>query len=100
MQAIYGKNKSDPLLDKALEAVEGYSNSLLYKLEGVLKDELNVEKINWNLNPLGYGDDSFGYIDHQSAGWNGDMSIYEDIGSLRRFLFAEDSFITEENDNH
>lgn len=97
MQTHYGKGESDALLDKALEAVEGHSNPWLGMLETVLKDRLGVETINWNLDMDGYDC----YIDHQSNAGDGENTeMFASFDSLEKFLFAEDSSITEDNDNH
>ena len=44
----------------------------------------------------------YGYIDHQSGARESDLAdrIFESKDSLRWFLFAEDSSVTTDNDNH
>jgi len=95
LQSLYKNRDQDPLLDKAIEAVEGHSNKWLLMIEELLKKHLNVSEIIWNL------DLDTGYIDHQScAAEDSNIEIFESIEILENFLFREDSFITEDNDNH
>ena len=95
LQSLYKNKNQEPLLDKALEAVEGHSNEWLLMIEEVLKKHLKVSEIIWNL------DLDTGYIDHQSCAYEGrNTEIFESIEVLEDFLFREDSFITEDNDNH
>ena len=95
LQSLYKYQNQEPLLDKALEAVEGHSNKWLLMIEEVLKKNLHVSEIVWNL------DLDTGYIDHQSCAAEGsNTEIFDSIEMLEDFLFREDSFITEDNDNH
>jgi hypothetical protein len=62
-------------------------------LHGVLKNALNVKEIQWTCADEGY-------IDHQSASYEGEnteMFISED--KLRSFLFSKQSHIETGNDN-
>jgi len=95
LQSLYKFQNQEPLLDKALQAIEGHSNKWLLMIEEVLKKHLCISSIIWNL--------SFdtGYIDHQScAAEDSNTEIFESIETLEDFLFREDSFITEDNDNY
>jgi len=95
LQSLYKYQNQEPLFDKALEAVEGHSNKWLLMIEDVLKKHLHISEIIWNL------DLDTGYIDHQScAAEDSNTEIFDSIEILENFLFREDSFITEDNDNH
>ena len=91
IQTTY-KDGEEPLLNKALEAAEGHSNIWRSLLEGVLKDKFGVDKINWDID---------GYIDHQSAAGEGENTeMFDSVHNMEQFLFAEDSCINLDNDNH
>lgn len=100
LQTQYINRNGDPLLQKALEHTEGHANSWLNMLEIVLRKNMSVTKINWDLS-LDYEDTGYGYIDHQSCAAEGsNTEMFDSIEELERFLFAEDSMIEEDNDNH
>ncbi|MFW6002511.1 MAG: hypothetical protein ACOCQD_04150 [archaeon] len=100
MQTQYASQNGDPLLQKALEHTQGHANSWLHMLEAVLRKNLGVTTINWNLDVDDYSGDG-GYIDHQSNAREGENTeMFNSIDELERFLFAEDSMIEEDNDNH
>lgn len=100
MQTQYASQNGDILLQKALEHIEGHSNSWLHMLEAVLRKNLGVTTINWNLDVDNFSGDG-GYIDHQSNAREGENTeMFDSMGELERFLFAEDSIIEEDNDNH
>jgi hypothetical protein len=102
MQTQYASKNGDLLLQKALEHTEGHSNSWLNMLEIVLRKNIGVTKINWNISVDDYNStDLSGYIDHQSCAREGENTeMFDSIEGLERFLFAEDSLIEEDNDNH
>lgn len=91
LQSEY-REESDPLLKKALIATHGHANPWRGMLEEVLKEKFNIEKINWNID---------GYIDHASSASEGENTeMFESKESLEQFLFASDSSIHIDNDNH
>lgn len=101
LQTLYGKGQSDALLDKALEVVEGHSNPWLFMLEEVLKYRLGVQWINWNLACGDEDGNVWAYIDHQSNARGGENTeIFDSRQALEAFLFAKDSEIHLDNDNH
>lgn len=60
-------------------------------LENVIKEHLNVDTIEWSVD---------GYIDHQSSAHEGEnLEMFESEDILKKFLFASDSLIEEDNDN-
>jgi len=64
----------------------------LAMLEKVIKEELGVAKINWNITG--------GYIDHQSSSEEGkNIEIFENEQSLKNFLFNTETYIQGGNDN-
>jgi len=68
-------------------------------LLSVLQEYTGVENIS---SCMGGGDDEvWGYIDHQSAWCEGvNRAIFESREQLVQFLFAPDSFIQLDHDNH
>jgi len=74
----------------------------LKMLESILKKNLGVKKIKWNLTN-DYKPDkhlSYGYIDHQSsAEEDQNIKMFDSPEDLERFLFSPDSFIHTDNDN-
>lgn len=75
----------------------------LVMLEKVLKDNLNVKTIVWNMAlEWHHGEENqpYGYIDHQSASYEGaNIEIFESEDALTRFLFSDGSYIQCGNDN-
>lgn len=75
----------------------------LVMLEKVLKDTLNVKTIVWNMAAEwhhGEEDPPYGYIDHQSASYEGqNTEMFESETVLTQFLFSNDSYIQCDNDN-
>ena len=96
LQTQYAENLEDhALLKKALESINETKNIRLYMLEKILKENLHVKKINWNI------DTSEAYIDHQSNSAEGrNLEMFSSMQSLRNFLFSKKSIIHEDNDNH
>lgn len=62
-----------------------------------ISDEVkSIISNHWNSN----NEEVYGYIDHQSASYEGDnIKMFESEETLTRFLFSEDSFIQGGNDN-
>ena len=71
----------------------------LSMLEEVLREHLGITQIEWPMDTR-YDHGCYWYIDHQSAedGQNSEMFANKD--TLKRFIFAEDSGIVLDNDNH
>jgi hypothetical protein len=85
-----------PLKDKA--------RKWLQMLEKVIKDNLGVREIEWNLTTRWDLEKSTGkslaYIDHQSASYEGmNTEMFDDEESLTNFLFNGKSYIETGNDN-
>jgi hypothetical protein len=75
----------------------------LKMLEAILKKNLGVKKIEWNLTndyePL--NSSPYGYIDHQSNAEEGqNIKMFDSPEELERFIFSPDSYIHTDNDNH
>ena len=81
----------------------------LEMLETTIKEAFNCSAIVWLLDD-DYGADKkrspyghrmvWGYIDHQSAACEGENTeMFDDMDSLKRFLFCHDSYIQGDNDN-
>ena len=47
-----------------------------------------------------YGDDNYGYIDHQSAIYEAGYEPFDSEAKLRDFIFKRGSYIETDNDNH
>jgi len=60
-------------------------------LEKVIKDKLDVIKIEWNIKIEGNTiDKNYGYIDHQSASYEGrNTEMFDNEDTLARFLFTD-----------
>lgn len=79
-----------------------YTNNLYYKtmLDDVLKDNLEVDEIENNISN-DWNDIFYGYIDHQSAGYEEkNLEMFESEESLKLFIFGSESLIHTDNDNH
>lgn len=73
----------------------------LAMLEEVVKENLGVNEIEWNVTTK-YNDDekTWAYIDHQSASCEGmNIEMFVDKISLKLFLFNTYSYIETGNDN-
>jgi hypothetical protein len=70
-------------------------------LEEIIREELDVEDIVWNI-ATSYRDKGIeGYIDHQSSAGEGqNIEIFNSKEILRSFLFNKESYIQLDNDNH
>lgn len=72
----------------------------LEMLNEVLKEELGLENINYNIN-TDFATDRWGYIDHQSCSGEGsNTEIFESKKHLKDFIFGKGSRIFLDNDNH
>ena len=75
----------------------------LEMLEKVIKKNLKIDWIDWNIdNDYKAGDGKvYGYIDHQSSSCEGEnIEMFTSSSKLEKFLFCEDSKIHTDNDNH
>jgi hypothetical protein len=71
----------------------------LKMLETVLKEEMYIDSIQWNIFPY-YDSLDYGYIDHQSSAYEGkNLQMFESKEVLKKFLFCLDSFVYTDNDN-
>ena len=86
----------------------GQGDAWLEMLNDVLKKKFNASSvvylvgIDWCGDEVEteYGRICQGYIDHQSASYEGDNTeMFDNEDSLERFLFCEDSYIQGSNDN-
>lgn len=76
------------------------NNVWMAMLEEILKENLNVQEIQWDIK-IAWNDDDYSYIDHQSASYEGrNIEMFENKTILRNFLFSPSSSITTDNDNH
>lgn len=102
MQTQYAAKNGDILLQKALEHTEGHSNVWLNMLEAALRKNMGVTNIEWEIDVDDYSSTGIsGYIDHQSNAREGsNTELFDSMEQLESFLFAEDSLIEEDNDNH
>lgn len=73
----------------------------LAMLEEVVKENLGVNGIEWNLSTeLNDNRKTWAFIDHQSASFKGvNTEMFEDKKSLKLFLFNTYSYIETGNDN-
>lgn len=74
----------------------------LAMLEEVVKENLGVNEIEWNVTTTYNNDDekTWAYIDHQSASCEGENTeMFVDKISLKSFLFNTYSYIETGNDN-
>lgn len=80
---------------------EHISKKWIEMLEKILKDNLHINIINWNLTTEYNNKEKFwGYIDHQScASEGGNIEIFDSETDLYNFLFSSDSYIQGDNDN-
>lgn len=100
LQAQYVNKTNETLLEKAMEATGEY-HPWFIMLENVLKKNLGVGKINWNIMTDSYTDEFGGYIDHQSSSREGkNTEIFDSEEILEQFIFASDSKIELDNDNY
>ena len=78
-----------------------YNSEWLEMLEEVIKENMNVTSINWNITTK--WDDKekvHGYIDHQSSACdNRNVEMFDSKEDLCDFLFCTDSYIQGDNDN-
>lgn len=97
MQTQYRGQEVEPLLEKAMNALDIETNPWLNLLETVLKENLRVKEIEWNIDM----ENIQGYIDHQSNASRGENTeMFDSAEALKNFLFSQDSIIHEDNDNH
>ena len=86
-----------------LQALYSGNRDFMDTLERVLKRELNVVSIEWNLSDdyelTHAGKITWAYIDHQSIGGN-NLQMFDSEASLVQFLFNNGSYIHTDNDNH
>lgn len=78
-----------------------YNPEWLEMFDKVVKETLGVSYIDYKLAKDWTNEGEYGYIDHQSSaleGMNTEMFVSE--YELKQFLFAPDSFIQCDNDNH
>ncbi len=74
-------------------------------LDVVIKAHFKCREISWGLTDDYDAADAdsninYGYIDHQScSAENSNIEIFDDIYTLERFLFCDDSYIQGGNDN-
>lgn len=89
--------------------LDGSGADMLEMLNAALKKKFGVDSVvyllstDWQCDdtePTEFGRVSHGYIDHASASREGkNIEMFNDIDTLERFLFCEDSYIQGENDN-
>jgi hypothetical protein len=100
LQSQYKNGPDEPLYQKAAQAVGEETNPWLALLEQVIKDVIGVDTIEWNITSDWSGGYS-GYIDHQSSAGQGEnIEMFDSYDAMKSFLFAEDSYIHLDNDNH
>lgn len=69
-----------------------------YTGANVVEHGFIFKSYDYNGSEISYVDN--GYIDHQSCATEGENTeIFNDDDTLRRFLFADDSYIHTDNDN-
>ena len=77
--------------------------TLIAMLEKVLKEHSGFDIITWNITDSyeeeERGGKDWGYVDHQSLG-QGNAEMYENEHRLKQFLFCDESYINNDNDNH
>lgn len=90
LQYLYAKDSKDKNAKKWLKM-----------LEKTLKENCGVKKIEWMVTTSyeRMDDESFGYIDHQSA-YPSNCEMFDSQSSLEAFLFGAGSHIYLDNDNH
>ena len=84
-----------------IEYKDERGNKWLAMLEEVVKENLGVNEIEWNVTTK-YNDDekTWAYIDHQSASYEGmNIEMFVNKTSLKLFLFNTYSYIETGNDN-
>ena len=92
-----------------LQTQSGNNVEWLEMLETAIKDSFGCSAIVWLLtdeydmdnkeSPYGHKM-VYGYIDHASAAYEGEnIEMFDDIDTLKRFLFCDDSHIQGDNDN-
>jgi hypothetical protein len=69
-------------------------------LDKVLKDNLNVKEVVWEITTDWEKERDYCYIDHQSASSEGqNTEMFDSEDALTKFLFSDDSYIQGGNDN-
>ena len=84
-----------------LQALYAHSWPYIRMIEEVLKEELEVETIEWKITRNNYDSKDNAYIDHQSQiGEDESMAeMFKDKDTLKCFLFNPESYIQTGNDN-
>ena len=69
-------------------------------LEEVIKDNTDVEEIEWKISS-NWDDPNWGYIDHQSSACEGEnVEMFDSYIDLKNFIFDDKSYIHTDNDNY
>jgi len=99
--SVIASSEYDLLLVKATEATgDELKHTWLVMLEKVLKDELHIDTINWNLGDYNEQGKTWCYIDHASSAHEGcNNEMFESYDKLREWLFCEGGEIHIQNDN-
>jgi hypothetical protein len=85
-----------------IQTAYGENKERLDMLEKVIKEYCSISCMVWKITEeYNDSDKDWGYIDHQSSYVDGkNLEIFKSEDILRQFLFAEDSVIVLDNDNH
>jgi hypothetical protein len=87
---------------QAMTAIDGDkpNQTWLDMLDKVVKEYTGANKVE-NLLSKDYNSDTWAYIDHASASYEGEnIEMFESEEALKNFLFSNDSYIQGDNDNH
>lgn len=100
LQTLYATRQFWPKESERDAKTQG--KKFLGMLEKVLKENLKISEIRWNLtDSYNSGSDMYGaWIDHQSSAMEGqNLEIFDSEEILKCFLFAKGSYIHLDNDN-
>jgi citrate synthase len=78
------------------------SKRYIEMLEEAIKETFpNIDDFVWSITVVDYESKYFGYIDHQSASYEGEnLEMFESKDTLKAFLFNPESYIQGDNDNY